>query len=394
MKRPCRPASDANLEEMGDALDHTSGKIPDRAGPAWSVRMADTVLARHPLLARRWHYEPGVALLALLRVWQDTGDSRYYDYVKHNIDQFVGPGGEIKTYLLEEYNLDQINEGRLLFPLYETTGDECYRQAAYLLRRQLETHPRTAEGGFWHKKVYAHQMWLDGTYMALPFYAEFARRFDEPGGFGDVANQIALIRRHTRDDKTGLYYHGWDESRSQRWADPTTGRSPHFWGRAVGWFAMALVDILDHFSEDHPRRSWLQAIFSDLAAALISVQDEASGTWYQVLDQNERAGNYLEASASCMFVYALAKGVRKGYLAPGVLDAARRGYDGILAQFVTVEDSGLVNLHHICAVGGLGGKLYRDGSFDYYVGEKVIANDQKGVGAFILASVEIERLGS
>ena len=179
-------------------------------------------------MSRAWCSWPCVQL------WQKTGDQNYYDYVKSNIDQFVGPDGEIRTYRLDEYNLDQINEGKLLFPLYETTGDERYRKAAYLLRRQLETHPRTAEGGFWHKQVYPHQMWLDGTYMALPFYAEFARRFDEPGGLDDVANQIALIGKHTRDPKTGLFYHGWDESKSQRWADPETGCSAPFLGAGHG----------------------------------------------------------------------------------------------------------------------------------------------------------------
>ena len=360
--------------------------------PAWSVRMADAVMMRRPLLARRWHYEPGVALLGVHQVWRQTGEQEYYDYIKRNIDEFVGPGGEIRTYRLEDYNLDQINEGKLLFPLYETTGDERYRKAAYLLRQQLETHPRTSEGGFWHKQIYPHQMWLDGTYMALPFYAEFARRFDEPNGFDDVAHQIALIGEHARDPRTGLCYHGWDESRSQRWADPETGCSPHFWGRAMGWYAMTIPDVLDHLPGDHPQRGNLLAIFRDLAAAIISVQDEASGVWFQILDQNGRDGNYLEASASCMFVYALAKGVRKGYLDPIALEAARRGYDGILARFVTLEESGLVNLHGICSVGGLGGKPYRDGSFEYYVSEKVIANDYKGIGAFLLASAEIESL--
>lgn len=360
---------------------------------SWSVRMADTVIARHPLLSRRWHYEPGVVLLAMHHLWRQTGNWRYYDYVRGNIDEFVGPNGEIRTYRLDEYNIDQINEGKLLFPLYETTGDERYRQAIYLLRGQLATHPRTAEGGFWHKQVYPHQTWLDGAYMAMPFYAEFARRFDEPAGFDDVAGQIVLMAGHARDPKTGLFYHGWDETKSQRWADPLTGCSHHFWGRAMGWFAMTFPDVLDHFPPDHPQLGNLLAIFRGLAAAVISVQDEASGVWYQVLDQGSRAGNYLEASASCMFVYALAQGVSKGYLDPAALVAARRGYDGILSQFVTVGDSGLVNLHSICSVGGLGGKPYRDGSFEYYVGEKVISNDLKGIGAFMLASLAMERAG-
>ena len=166
----------------------------------WSVRMADSLMKRHPLLAGRWHYEPGVALLAIRQVWLETGGQRYHDYIKRNIDEFVGPDGAIRTYRLEEYNLDQINEGKLLFLLYETTGDERYKKAAHSLREQLRTHPRTSRGGFWHKQIYPHQMWLDGIYMAAPFYAEFAKQFDEPQGFDDVAHQIILIERHTRDD--------------------------------------------------------------------------------------------------------------------------------------------------------------------------------------------------
>jgi unsaturated rhamnogalacturonyl hydrolase len=363
----------------------------ERAEGSWAVRMAETVMARHPVLSRRWHYEPGVVLLALHQVWQATGEPKIYDYVRANVDRFVGPAGEIRTYRLEEYNLDQINEGKVLFPLYEASGDERYRKAAYLLRKQLETHPRTSEGAFWHKRIYPHQVWLDGIYMALPFYAEFARRFDEPAGFDDVARQILLAAEHARDSVTGLLYHGWDESRRQQWADPETGRSPCFWGRAMGWYAMAIPDVLDHLPEGHPRRGDLVAMFRDLAVGLISVQDEATGVWYQILDQGGREGNYLESSASCMFVYALAKGARQGHLDRAALDAARRGFAGILEQFVTVDADGLVHLHHICAVGGLGGKPYRDGSFEYYVNEKVRSNDHKGVGAFILACLEIER---
>jgi unsaturated rhamnogalacturonyl hydrolase len=342
------------------------------------------------LLSPRWHYEPGVVLLALYRVWSKTGDARHHDYVKDNIDSFVGPDGSIRTYRLEEYNLDQINEGKLLLPLYEATGDERYKKAAALLRAQLKTQPRTNAGGFWHKQIYPYQMWLDGIYMASPFYAEFARRFDEPDGFDDVAHQITLIARHTKDPGSGLFYHAWDENKDQQWADPGTGCSPHFWGRAMAWYAMAIPDVLDHFPAHHPRRADLLAIFCDLAAAARAVQDEGSGLWYQILDQGGRQGNYLEASASCMFVYALAKGVRKGYLDGAALAAARRAYAGILERFVTVDDDGLVTLNGICSVGGLGGQPYRDGSFEYYVSEKVVSNDYKGVGAFILASLEME----
>ena len=357
---------------------------------AWSVRMADSVIRRHSPSAARWHYEDGLVLKAIEQVGRATGEARYRRFVKDTIDLFIDPAGGIRTYDLEEYNLDQINAGKLLFPLYQITGDERYKKAAALLRKQLEAQPRTRSGGFWHKQIYPDQMWLDGIYMAAPFYAEFARMFDEPSAFDDVAHQIILIAEHARDPNTGLLYHAWDESKQQRWANPKTGCSPHFWGRAVGWYAMALVDVLDHFPQDHPRRAALVAIFGRLAAALERFQDAATGLWYQVLDQRQRAGNYLEASASCMFVYAIAKGVRKEYLATDYLALARNGYQGIVRDLITVDTQGLVTLERICAVAGLGGNPYRDGSFEYYVGEKVASNDYKGVGPFILASLEIE----
>jgi unsaturated rhamnogalacturonyl hydrolase len=200
------------------------------------------------------------------------------------------------------------------------------------------------------------------------------------------------MEKHARDDETGLLYHGWDESRRQKWADPQTGRSLSFWGRAMGWYAMALVDTLDFVPTDHPRRAELLAILDRLAAAIVKVQDPGSGVWYQVLDQGARAGNYLEASASCMFVYAIAKGVRQGTLPPKYLDAARKAYLGIHGNLIEIDRRGLVNLNRICAVAGLGGHPYRDGSYEYYVGERIATNDYKGIGPFILASIELESM--
>jgi unsaturated rhamnogalacturonyl hydrolase len=373
---------------------HTPGGQDQPRGTheAWSVKMADSVLSRHSPLSDRWRYEYGLVLKALEQVWLATGQQKYYDYVKENVDRFVEPGGNIHTYRLDEYNLDQINAGKVLFGLYATTGDERYKKAAYLLREQLKSHPRTREGGFWHKRIYPHQMWLDGIYMAAPFYAEFAKTFAEPEAFDDVAHQVILAESHTRDPKTGLLYHGWDESRRQKWATPQTGCSPNFWGRAMGWYAMGIVDVLDHLPQDHARREEMLMILGSLMSALGRVQDQPTGLWYQVLDQGNREGNYLEASASCMVVYAMAKGVRMGYLDKRYLDLARTGYRGLLEHFIEVNDQGLVDLKHICSVAGLGGTPYRDGSFDYYISEPVVTNDYKGVGPFILASVEIEKL--
>jgi unsaturated rhamnogalacturonyl hydrolase len=353
--------------------------------------MAESVMRRDTLVHPEWDYVAGVVLLGIHRVGERTGDSRFGRYVKRNVDRFVRPDGTIATYELEEFNLDQINEGKLLFPLYASTRDTRYRRAADLLREQLRRHPRTKEGGFWHKKTYPNQMWLDGLYMAQPFYAQYAREFGEPAAFDDVARQLLLMARHARDPRTGLMYHGWDESRTESWADPQTGLSPAFWGRAMGWYAMALVDVLDFIPARHRDRPELVRVLQDVARAVAGVQDPVSGLWYDVLDQPNRAGNYHEASASSMFVYALAKGARRGFLAPEYRDIARRGFDGIVRDLITVDPQGLVSLHGVVSVSGLGGKQKRSGTFDYYVGEPVVSNDPKGVGAFILAAEELGR---
>lgn len=354
--------------------------------------MADAVMRRN--LPFRWHYENGLIHKAIEQVWPRTGDAKYYDTIKRDIDSLVSDDGRIKTYSVEEYNLDQINPGRSLFMLYRQTGDAKYKKAAHLLRGQLRRQPRTSEGGFWHKKIYPYQMWLDGIYMASPFLAEFGQTFSEPTAFDDVAQQIMLIEQHTRDPKTGLLYHGWDESKQQRWANPETGCSPHFWARAMGWYAMAIVDALDYLPQDHPKRQGILAIFERMAAALVNAQDKSTGLWYQVLDQGNRPGNYLEASGSCMFIYSIAKAIRQGYLARCYLDVAGRGYQGVLDNFVREDEQGLVNLEKICGGAGLGGTPYRDGLYEYYVTEKIVTNDYKGVGPFILASVELESISS
>ena len=359
---------------------------------SWSVRMADSCMKRRPILADGWSYESGVVLKGIEQVWLDTGNEKYLEYIRRNIEQFVEPDGNIRTYHLQDHNLDQINTGKLCFRLYQETGDERYQQALHLLMRQLKSQPRTSEGGFWHKKIYPYQMWLDGIYMASPFYAQYADRFDGPSGFDDAAHQILLIERHTRDPKTGLYYHAWDESKMQKWANPQTGCSPNFWGRAMGWYAMAIVDVLDFLPASHRARDRIVTIFERMIHSLVPVQDTDTGLWYQVLDRGGCEGNCTEASASCMFVYAMAKGIRKGYLDPKYLEAAQRGYAGIIEHLVEVDEHGQVNLTRICAVAGLGGEQQRDGSYEYYIGEPVEANDHKGVGAFLLTGAEMERL--
>jgi unsaturated rhamnogalacturonyl hydrolase len=364
-----------------------------QAQPAtWSVRVASSVMRRSPAAVyEKWDYTAGLMLLALQRVGESTHDPKYSAYIRASIDSLVHSDGTIATYASSEYNLDQINEGRALLTLYDQTRNARYARAADRLRDQLRSQPRTAEGGFWHKQIYPQQMWLDGLYMAEPFYAEYALRHDDTAAMNDVARQFLLVARHMRDPKTGLYYHAWDSAHQQSWADPVTGLSKNFWGRAVGWYLMAAVDVLDYLPKTHHDRAELIRIVQQLADAVARVQDPVSGVWWQVLDQPNRAKNYLEASGSAMFIYAFAKGARMGYLAPTYRAIAERAFDGMITTFVTVGADGLVSINGICKVAGLGGNPPRDGSYEYYVSEPVVADDYKGVGPFILAANELGR---
>jgi unsaturated rhamnogalacturonyl hydrolase len=341
----------------------------------------------------KWSYDMGVVLKGFEGMWRRTGDAKYLTAIRKKMDWFVKPDGSILGYEPKEYNIDHINNGKLVLLLYKETGEEKYRKAADRLRDQLRTHPRTAEGGFWHKKIYTWQMWLDGLYMGAPFYAEYAKMFGEDTAFHDITAQFVMMERHARDPKTGLLYHAYDEKRQQRWADPVTGTSPHFWGRAMGWYADAIVDALDHYPANHPGRAQLIGILQRLAKALATYQDKKSGLWLDVMayDGPGKEKNYFEASASSQFVYALAKGVRMGYLDKRMLKVAKKGYAGLLSRFVK-EENGRVHLHGTVKVSGLGGDPYRDGSFNYYMSEPVIVDDPKGIGAFLLAVNEMQPL--
>jgi len=364
----------------------------------WSQSVAETVMNTwkdsFSLGSQaKWSYDMGVVLKGFEGIWRNTGDVKYYNYILKQMDFFVKDDGSIKTYKPDEYNIDHINNGKLVLFLYKVTQKEKYLKAAKMLREQLKTHPRTNEGGFWHKKVYPYQMWLDGLYMGEPFYAEYADLMHEYADFDDIANQFIWMEKHARDAKTGLLYHAWDESKEQKWANKETGTSPLFWARAMGWYADALVDVLDWFPQDHPKRKDLTGILNRLVNAVEKVQDPKTGLWYDILNYSGpgKEKNYLEASASCQYVYAIAKGVRKGYLPAAKIAIAKKGYEGILKQFVKVEN-GQANLHGTVKVSGLGGNPYRDGSFEYYMSEPVIINDPKGIGAFLLASNEMEML--
>lgn len=371
----------------------------------WSKRMADSEMARrgksmfHGGAPRaRWDYTTSLLGLSLVKLAERTGQASYADYGVKTVESFIQPDGSIATYKMDEYNIDMIPPGKVLLLRYEQGHrDARIKTAIETLRTQLRKHPRTAEGGYWHKLRYPHQMWLDGLFMASPFLAHYGKLFEEPSAFDDVANQIVLMDRHAYDQKTGLYYHAWDEKRGQPWANKDTGQSPNFWSRAIGWYAMSLVDSLDFFPPTHPEVEHINEILRRLADGVVRWQDPASGLWWQVTDQGAREGNYLEATSSSMFVYALAKGINRGYLPrEKYLPAVMKGYAGIIRDLVRTDADGRVNLTQCCEVAGLGytnskGRA-RDGSFDYYVTEPIIANDLKGTGPFILAGLEMQEL--
>jgi unsaturated rhamnogalacturonyl hydrolase len=354
--------------------------------------MADSEMKRNPeswmldfVKAPRWNYCHGLVLQSIWQAYTQSGDRKYYDYVKSYADtMLMDDGRQIRTYQPEKYNIDMINSGKILFPLYRETGDEKYKNALDLLRGQMRTHPRTSEGGFWHKNIYPHQMWLDGIYMASPFLTEYAATFNEPELFDDVARQITLIAQKTYDPQTGLYYHGWDESREQAWANPETGLSPHFWSRSIGWYSMALVDVLDYFPENHPQRPAILDILTRLATALEKFRDPQTGMWYQVTDKLGEEGNYLESTGSIMFIYLWIKGAQKRYLDASYLEKGKAAYKQYIKQFIVDNPDGTISVTQCCSVAGLGGNPYRDGSYRYYISEPVRDNDPKATGPFIM----------
>jgi unsaturated rhamnogalacturonyl hydrolase len=365
----------------------------------WSERMAKALMSQHEnglvydkTKPERWNYEMGVLLTGIEQVWHKTGDAKYYNYIQKLIDAFVQEDGTVKTYVLEDYNLDMLPPARACLTLYKVSGKEKYKKAAQTFRSQLVTQPRIKDGGFWHKKRYPSQMWLDGLYMAEPFFAEYSLVFNELQNFDEVANQLILMEKNAVDASTGLLFHAYNEDRQMAWADKKTGHSPHFWGRAMGWYAIALVDVLDYFPTNHPKRKEIEAILQRLAAAAVKVQDPKTGVWYQILDKGSEAGNYLEASASSMFCYALLKGVRQGILDKKYLIPAKKAYNGLLKEFISTDEKSNIHLNHVCSVAGLGGTPYRDGSFKYYVNEPQRTDDIKGAAPFMMASVEMENL--
>jgi unsaturated rhamnogalacturonyl hydrolase len=338
-----------------------------------------------------WNYEIGVVGHGLEKLWKTTGDPQYLQYIRKIFDHFVESDGNIRTFDPTEFNIDHIPSGRQVLALYYTFNQSKYLKAVEKLKYQLEFQPRIKAGGYWHKLKYPYQMWLDGLYMGQPFTAEYAILKDDKKIWDDIAKQFLLMEKVSRDDKTGLLYHGYDESRMQKWADPTTGRSPEFWGRAMGWYILGLADVLEIFPKTHKEYKNLTAVFQRLTEAIYKYQDK-TGVWWQITDKANKEGNYLESSSSAMFVAATLKGVRLNLIPESYLEKAKFGYQGLLNQFVAKDEKGLLVYKQAVSGAGLGGVPYRDGSYEYYVLEPKRDNDLKAVGPFIHASLEMEIL--
>ena len=337
-----------------------------------------------------WNYIDGCMLNALLTLSEITGEAVFADFVETFVDSFVGEDGTIRTYDPAKYNLDDINEGRVLFPLYRKTGREKYRLAADRLAEQLKDQPRTWEGNFWHKRIYPDQVWLDGIYMAQPFRALYARELEDRD-YSDIVHQIETVRRRMFDPEKGLYYHGYDASKTIFWADPTTGCSKHFWLRAIGWFATALADLME-IVDDPAALDGLQPVFTELMAGIAPYAEADTGMYYQVVDQGAREGNYLETSGSSMIAYAMLKGARLGVLSQEYAVLGKKTFDGILRRYFKAEGAD-VELGGICLVAGLGpaDNPRRDGSYEYYISEPIVKNDAKGVAPLVMCYTEVIR---
>lgn len=341
-----------------------------------------------------WNYIDGCMITALLCAAEITGEEKYADFAERFIDFYISEDGSIRGYSLEKFNLDDVNEGRVLFDLYKKTGKEKYKKAIFLLHEQLEKQPRTNTGNFWHKQIYPNQIWLDGLYMAQVFSARFQKEF---GGkdYSDVVSQFKNVRRLMFDEDKKLFYHGCDCSKTAFWADKETGRSKNFWLRAIGWFCVSLVDNIDYIDDENAKKE-LCAIFAEAIDGIAQYADPETGMFWQVVDQGGREGNYLETSGSSMIAYAMMKGARLGVIDKKYAEAGRKAFDGICQKYLNINDEGELNLGGICLVAGLGPEdnRRRDGSYEYYVSEPVVDNDAKGVAPFVLCYTEVKRMAA
>ena len=374
------------MDRISEYIDRLlEGSTPD--APLWNIEKI-----RQGKKAT-WNYIDGCMIGAVLEMYDITGDEKYLRFADSFTDYRVREDGTIDGYSVDELNIDNINAGKTLFSLWDKTGKEKYRKAIDLIYSQIGKMPRTAEGSFWHKKIYPDQVWLDGLYMCQPFYMEYETRFNDRKNYDDIYGQFETVRKNMRDPRSGLYYHAYDCSREMFWCDKVTGLSNNFWLRAIGWFSMAMLDTLkaaDSSFRDGEPYAALKEQYIALMKAMHDYQD-ASGMWYQVVNVGGMKGNYLETSGSAIMAYSYLRGARLGFLPAEYAEYGKAAFDGIREKYMTSDEEG-IHLGGICLVAGLGGEKMRSGTYEYYMSEPVVKDDAKGVGPFLLAYSEMLRL--
>jgi unsaturated rhamnogalacturonyl hydrolase len=363
----------------------------------WSERTALTILNTYPKASQidgtkepKWDYKMGLVLAAFEKLYQKTNDKKYFNYIKEYADELIDADAKIKKYDIKEYNIDCANPGKLLFNLYNETKDNRYLKVLQMLRDQLDNQPRTASGGFWHKQIYPNQMWVDGLYMAEPFYTQYTVKYENGKALDDIARQFELVQNHLVDKKTGLVYQAWDESKEIAWANPETGTSPTIWGRGIGWYMMSLVEVLDYYPKTNPKYKTLTGYLNQIAKSTVE-HKSASGLWYQIADKPDLKDNFLESSASAMIIYSLAKAADKGYLASKYKKVAQNSFDAFVKEFVKKDQKGEVIISNVSSNVGLGGKPFRDGTNDYYLNSKAKDNSSPALAAFLLSAIELNK---
>ena len=374
---------------MYDKIDRYIAGLLDKStpeAPYWNIESIRQGKPPH------WNYIDGCMIIALLEAAEITGEKKYSDFAEKFIDFYVHEDGTIVGYDPKKPNLDDINEGRVLFDLYRTTGKEKYKKAIEMLHKQVEAHPRTTTGNFWHKEIYPNQIWLDGLYMAQVFRTRYEAEMGKKD-FSDIVNQYLNVRKYMFDEDKKLYYHGCDISKKAFWCDKETGRSANFWLRAIGWFSISLIDNISYI-EDEAARKKLIDIFAEAIEGISKYADPATGMYWQVVDCGGREGNYLETSGSSMIAYAMMKGARLGVIDKKYAAMGKKTFDGICEKYLKITDEGDLDLGGICLVAGLGPEdnRRRDGSYEYYISEPVVDNDAKGVAPFVLSYMEVKRM--
>ena len=339
----------------------------------------------------RWNYEYSFFLAGSYKQGKKKNNQAFIDYPQKWVDSFIGDNNfKEGVYDMSEYKLDDVIPARLAILFHQQTGNPKYKAIADTIALQMKRQPKTSDGGYWHKQVYPNQMWLDGVFMGDVFSMQYGNAYNQPEWYDEAIKQIKLIYLHTRDEKTGLLYHGWDESKNPVWAHPQKGTSPEFWGRAIGWYVMALVECLDYLPENHPERKNVIKILQDVSASVKKYQDKKTSLWFQVIDKGDKPGNWIETSCSAMFAYVFAKGSHKGYLDKSYLTSAQQAYDGLLKNYIYVDSKGNLHLNRTVKVGTLNTKTSK-GDFQYYITTECRIDDYKGLASFLYASIELDR---